>query len=158
MEIDIKGLGWKTILLSILVCILVCFAFFMVHVLIIHNSANDTFREGKHHESRCICKCAEDPQSHRRIYIESPSERGSCTCERVVLPNRPDVETHEDKDTLCDSCDCAYEERNLLKIKISVIIVICVICSLIVYALCTRFTYGCVVPMMEKRAASSGSR
>ena len=145
-------------LLGISLCIFVVGLHLMIQYEVINDTRQDTFHEGVHHESRCICKCPKDPQTNREIYIESPAKEGTCKCERLVLPKRPDAITPKDKDILCDLCECTFEVRNLLKQKVAVIIVLAVICGVILYSICIGCIYGCILPVLEKRAAFNRTR
>ena len=107
-----------------------------------------------HYETRCICKC----KSHMfhqlyAIYLQSPFEKSeNCNCVNVVLPKIDLNETHSEM--YCRSCDCTFETRSLLSVKICVFVVIFGICVLISYAM----ALVCLVTVPYTALSSSSSR
>ncbi|XP_066264077.1 uncharacterized protein [Branchiostoma lanceolatum] len=97
--------------------------------------------EGQYDDRRCKCVCPPRVINNvtRKVYLKNNIARDDCECGKVVdpLPDNP-VE-------FCLRCECEYESRNTMLMKVLVLFVLAVLGVLVVYAwfiMCV----GCVFP------------
>ena len=86
-----------------------------------------SYTQAQYGDMRCKCICPKDPKNKTNnvIVVNNLTNPASCTCENVV----------KREETFCLKCECKYETRNTLLIKVIVIFVIFSIGILIMYML-----------------------
>ncbi|XP_054716202.1 uncharacterized protein CG1161-like [Uloborus diversus] len=106
--------------------------------------------DAQYEDVRCKCICpspevVKGNKTERKLYIANvkPSQ---CKCEGVVMPQADDYVRVKEKE-FCPRCECRYERRNTMTIKVVVIIIIWVISLLTVYMLFLM----CLDPLLNKR-------
>ncbi|MFH4975858.1 hypothetical protein AB6A40_002567 [Gnathostoma spinigerum] len=101
--------------------------------------------KGNFEDARCRCICpstqyfasqnttADDNQ--RRYYTKSNINALSCNPQSVVKANVLNIVDAAHLDAFLANCDCKYESRNTVMLKVVVIFVICVVLVLVFYML-----------------------
>ena len=123
------------------------------------------FGDGNFEDTRCRCVCpntgyfvANDTKSadnHRRYYTQTNVGADMCNAQHVV---RREVSTIIDEarvDAFLANCECRYESRNTVMIKVAVLFVLALLTILVVYMGYLTF----VDPMLRKKrqtAAAAG--
>ncbi|XP_035690157.1 putative protein 2 [Branchiostoma floridae] len=107
-------------------CTLLLPVFWLLLVLL----ADSVSAEGQYDDRRCKCVCPPRVINNvtRKVYLKNNIARDDCECGKVVapLPDNP-VE-------FCLRCECEYESRNTMLMKVLVLFVLAVLGVLVVYA------------------------
>ncbi|CAI4224190.1 unnamed protein product [Auanema sp. JU1783] len=115
-------------------------------------SAEENFED-----SRCRCLCpstayfvrenSSNPDNHRRFYTKTNVNPGFCNPQNVVKPEVIDdvVDTHID--AFLANCNCKYESRNSVMLKVVVNFIIVVIFVLVAY----MAYLVCLEPIFKKK-------
>lgn len=106
----------------------------LIALLVLEGEPSET--EAKYHDIRCRCQCKEYPKFELQptVYTTNLTQE-SCRCEmqlkRVNFTNKLII------DEYCLGCECTYEVRSMITMKVVVIIYICLIFILFGYMLFT---------------------
>ena len=96
----------------------------MVHLLFLLIVVNLSVVFGDFGDLRCKCICPKEGHNSTNIFVvNNITEPGECTCENVVMRG----------ETFCLKCECKFEARNSLLIKVIIIFVLSTIVLLYVY-------------------------
>uniref|UniRef100_A0A915AE41 Transmembrane protein 9 n=1 Tax=Parascaris univalens TaxID=6257 RepID=A0A915AE41_PARUN len=118
--------------------------------------------EANFEDTRCRCVCpstqyfasasgngsADD--NHRRYYTKPNIKALDCNPQKVVKSNVLNIIDQAHLDAFLANCDCKYESRNTVMLKVVVIFVICVVLVLVTYMLFLM----CLDPMLRKQRQS----
>ncbi|CAJ0958490.1 unnamed protein product, partial [Mesorhabditis belari] len=126
-------------------------------LLIIIGCAITIKAETNFEDSRCRCVCpstkyfasnqSSEEANHRRYYTKTDISPGKCTPSVVVHPQVTEIVDGTHIDAFLANCDCRYESRNTVMLKVVVIFVMCVIAVLLAYM---AFLL-CLDPMIRKQ-------
>ncbi|CAH1233224.1 TMEM9 [Branchiostoma lanceolatum] len=99
-------------------------------LLLLTLTTDSVWAEGQYDDRRCKCVCPPRVINNvtRKVYLKNNIARDDCECGKVVdpLPDNP-VE-------FCLRCECEYESRNTMLMKVLVLFVLAVLGVLVVYA------------------------
>lgn len=105
----------------------------------------------QYEDVRCKCICpnasvvGSQSGSNRKLYIKNVVPQ-RCNCEGVVMPH-VDTDLRDKAAEFCPRCECKYEIRNTMTIRVCVILLICVVALLTLYMAFLR----CLEPLLNKR-------
>lgn len=111
--------------------------------------------EAQYDDIRCKCVCPDvsvvngttnKPTRNRMLYIANVEQK-LCNCENVVI-SQIDGSLNGKEKEFCPRCECKYQSRCTMTIKVVVIIVIWIISLLVVYMLFLM----CLDPLLNKRS------
>ncbi|VDN58244.1 unnamed protein product [Dracunculus medinensis] len=119
------------------------------------------FLQANFEDARCRCICpstkyfaskslTKDDDNHRRYYTKSNINSLNCNPQAVVKSNVLDIVDGVHLDAFLANCDCKYESRNTVMLKVVVIFVICVVFILVTYMLFLL----CLDPMLRRQKQS----
>jgi hypothetical protein len=105
----------------------------------------------QYEDVRCKCVCPSVTPANtstgartsgRTIFVKSFHEPSRCKCDNVV-----DQRVRDAQNGFCERCDCQWQRRNTMTIKVVVMFIICVVSLLVLYMLFLM----CLDPLMTKR-------
>ncbi|KAI1720322.1 TMEM9 domain-containing protein [Ditylenchus destructor] len=107
-----------------------------VHLLIFVSIAEGNFEDTR---CRCICPSTElfrthnstpDTENYRRYYTKTEISPSTCNSQTVVKDSVRHIVDEPRLDAFLANCNCKYESRNSLLLKVVVFFVICVLLAL----------------------------
>ncbi|VDK43531.1 unnamed protein product [Anisakis simplex] len=113
-------------------------------------------------DTRCRCICpstqyfasgsgnSSEDDNHRRYYTKPNINALLCNPQTVVKNNVLNIVDGKHMDAFLANCDCKYESRNTVMLKVVVIFVICVVLVLVTYMLFLM----CLDPMLRRQRQS----
>ncbi|CAJ0577882.1 unnamed protein product, partial [Mesorhabditis spiculigera] len=111
-------------------------------------------------DTRCRCICpsthsfatnqTSEGENQRRYYTKSNISPSSCKPSAVVRAEVASIVDENRMDAFLANCDCHFESRNTVMIKVVVIFVICVIAVLVAY----MGFLMCLDPMIKKQRSA----
>ncbi|KAK5966200.1 Transmembrane protein 9 [Trichostrongylus colubriformis] len=121
----------------------------------------ETTAEANFEDTRCRCVCpstmyfvgdnhTEQNDNHRRYYTMTNINPSKCNPQSVVKGEVMKVVDDLHMDAFLANCDCRFESRNTVMLKVVVIFVICVIMVLVTYMAFLM----CLDPMLRKQRFS----
>ncbi|KAE9549251.1 hypothetical protein FO519_007541 [Halicephalobus sp. NKZ332] len=120
------------------------------------------FVQANFEDSRCRCTCpstryfvensTEFSENQRRYYTKTNLDPSFCNPQNVVKQTVIDIVDNAHMDAFLANCDCRYESRNTVLLKVVVIFVICVL-----FVLGTYMGFLIVLdPMMKRQRSQVG--
>uniref|UniRef100_A0A1I7ZH07 TMEM9 protein n=1 Tax=Steinernema glaseri TaxID=37863 RepID=A0A1I7ZH07_9BILA len=110
-------------------------------------------------DTRCRCVCPSSKHfsenstvddNHRRYYTKTNINPNVCNPQNVVKEDVIGIVDPSHLDAFLANCDCKYESRNTVMLKVVVIFVICVVVVLVTYMLFLM----CLDPMFRRQKQS----
>lgn len=119
---------------------------------------NDVFAEANFEDTRCRCVCpstmyfvgdnlTDHNDNHRRYYTMTNISPSFCSPQSVVKAEVAKIVDDFHMDAFLANCDCRFESRNTVMLKVVVIFLICVIMVLVTYMAFLM----CLDPMLRKQ-------